>query len=86
MTSDLRDNTLILVMSDNGHEDGAGSSDPLRGAKTWLYEGGIRSPSDRLGAGVAGRRRCGHDERHVDPVRHGCQSFALLADERGAAG
>ena len=40
----LSENTLILVMSDNGHEEGAGSSDPLRGAKTWLYEGGIRSP------------------------------------------
>jgi arylsulfatase A-like enzyme/GH43 family beta-xylosidase len=40
----LRKNTLILVMSDNGHEEGAGASDPLRGAKTWLYEGGIRSP------------------------------------------
>ena len=40
----LRDNTLILVMSDNGHEEGAGASEPLRGSKTWLYEGGIRSP------------------------------------------
>lgn len=40
----LRENTLILVMSDNGHEEGAGASDPLRGAKTWLYEGGVRSP------------------------------------------
>ena len=40
----LRNNTLILVCSDNGHEPGAGTSDPLRGAKTWLYEGGIRSP------------------------------------------
>ena len=40
----LRSNTLILVMSDNGHEEGAGSSYPLRGAKNWLYEGGIRSP------------------------------------------
>jgi len=40
----LRDNTLILVMSDNGHEEGAGASDPFRGAKTGLYEGGIRSP------------------------------------------
>lgn len=34
----LRDNTLILFCSDNGHEEGAGNSDPLRGAKTWLYD------------------------------------------------
>ncbi len=40
----LRKQTLILLCSDNGHEIGAGSSDPLRGGKTWLYEGGVRSP------------------------------------------
>jgi uncharacterized sulfatase len=40
----LSQNTIILVASDNGHEQGAGSSDPLRGSKTWLYEGGVRSP------------------------------------------
>ncbi|MFK8111971.1 MAG: sulfatase-like hydrolase/transferase [Rubripirellula sp.] len=40
----LRDNTIITVCSDNGHEPGAGTSRPFRGAKTWLYEGGIRSP------------------------------------------
>lgn len=40
----LKDNTIIVIASDNGHEEGAGSSDPLRGAKTWLYEGGVRSP------------------------------------------
>ena len=40
----LRDNTLILVCSDNGPEPGAGSAGPFRGAKTMLYEGGIRSP------------------------------------------
>lgn len=40
----LRDNTIIAVCSDNGHEPGAGTSKPFRGAKTWLYEGGIRSP------------------------------------------
>lgn len=48
----LHDNTLILVMSDNGHEEGAGSSAPLRGAKTWLYEGGIRSPLIVWGPGL----------------------------------
>lgn len=48
----LKENTLILVCSDNGHEDGAGKSDPLRGAKTWLYEGGIRSPLIAWGPGL----------------------------------
>ncbi len=41
---ELRDNTIITVCSDNGHEPGAGESKPFRGAKTWTYEGGIRSP------------------------------------------
>lgn len=40
----LRENTLVLVCSDNGPENGAGSAGPFRGAKTRLYEGGIRSP------------------------------------------
>ena len=40
----LRNNTVITVCSDNGHEPGAGTSRPFRGAKTWMYEGGIRSP------------------------------------------
>ena len=40
----LRDNTLVLVCSDNGPEKGAGSAGPFRGFKTHLYEGGVRSP------------------------------------------
>lgn len=40
----LAANTLVLVCSDNGPEPGAGSAGPFRGAKTTLYEGGIRSP------------------------------------------
>ncbi|QDU03538.1 Arylsulfatase [Gimesia chilikensis] len=40
----LKNNTLILIASDNGPETGAGLANPLRGAKTWLYEGGVRSP------------------------------------------
>ncbi|MEX1049894.1 MAG: sulfatase-like hydrolase/transferase [Akkermansiaceae bacterium] len=40
----LRDNTLVIIASDNGPETGAGSSGPLRGYKGYLHEGGIRSP------------------------------------------
>ncbi|WPP49401.1 sulfatase family protein [Catalinimonas niigatensis] len=39
----LRDNTLIVFCSDNGPELGAGSAGALKGYKTHLYEGGIRS-------------------------------------------
>ena len=39
----LRDNTLILVCSDNGPSPGAGEAGPFRGFKTHLYEGGVRS-------------------------------------------
>ncbi len=48
----LRDNTLILVCSDNGPEQGAGSSGPFRGFKTHLFEGGIRSPLIAWGPGL----------------------------------
>jgi uncharacterized sulfatase len=40
----LRDNTIIMLCSDNGHEGGLGESSGLRGSKGQLYEGGIRSP------------------------------------------
>ncbi len=56
--SALRDNTLILLTSDNGPEPGLGSAGELRGAKAMLYEGGIRSPlivwSSRIGSGAVG--------------------------------
>jgi uncharacterized sulfatase len=51
-TPSLRDNTLVLLCSDNGPEPGAGSARPLRGAKTALYEGGIRSPLVAWGPGI----------------------------------
>ena len=39
----LDDNTLVVFVSDNGG-DGAASNGPLRGAKTQLFEGGLRVP------------------------------------------
>lgn len=48
----LRDNTLVILCSDNGPEAGAGTSRPLRGSKTWLYEGGLRSPLIVWGPGL----------------------------------
>src|SRR6185436_8544780 len=48
----LRDNTLVLVCSDNGPEEGAGSAGPFRGTKGMLYEGGIRSPLIVWGPGL----------------------------------
>lgn len=55
----LRDNTLILLCSDNGPEYGFGSSSPLRGAKTWLYEGGVRSPLIVWGPGLLAANMAG---------------------------
>jgi arylsulfatase A-like enzyme len=48
----LRDSTLILFCSDNGPDPRAGSSEPLRGGKGWLYEGGVRSPLIVWGPGL----------------------------------
>ena len=42
--ADLRENTMILICSDNGPSKGAGQAGEFKGYKTHLYEGGIRSP------------------------------------------
>lgn len=55
----LRDNTLVLLCSDNGPEPGAGSAGPFRGAKTRLYEGGIRSPLIVWAPGRIAAEMCG---------------------------
>ena len=55
----LRENTLILFMSDNGHEPGAGSSDPLRGNKAMLFEGGVRVPLIVWGEGMLAKNAKG---------------------------
>lgn len=48
----LRENTLVLICSDNGPEQGAGSAGPFRGFKTHLYEGGVRSSLIAWGPGI----------------------------------
>ncbi len=55
----LRNNTLVLVCSDNGPESGAGSAGPFRGYKTMLYEGGVRSPLIVWGPGLIDQSRAG---------------------------
>jgi len=57
----LRENTLIVFLSDNGPEEGAGSSAPLRGNKGQLFDGGTRSSlivwgDGLLTKGAKGRR------------------------------
>ena len=67
----LRDNTLVLVCSDNGPELGAGQAGPFRGHKTKLYEGGIRSPLVVWGPGL------------IDPTQAGSvndQSYLAAID------
>lgn len=55
----LRENTLVVLASDNGHEPGAGRGGPLRGHKGQLYEGGIRSPLIVWGPGYIAQDMAG---------------------------
>lgn len=48
----LRDNTLILICSDNGPAKGSGSAGPFKGYKAQLFEGGIRSSLVAWGPGL----------------------------------
>ncbi|RYD85224.1 MAG: N-acetylgalactosamine-6-sulfatase, partial [Verrucomicrobiaceae bacterium] len=62
----LRENTIILVCSDNGPEPGAGSAGPFRAAKGILYEGGIRSPLIAWAPGLIPADKAGfHNESSV---------------------
>jgi len=55
----LRENTLILICSDNGHELGAGRAGILKGCKTNLFEGGIRSSLLAWGPGLIDKNAVG---------------------------
>ncbi|MEQ9443309.1 MAG: sulfatase-like hydrolase/transferase [Cyclobacteriaceae bacterium] len=55
----LRDNTLVVFCSDNGPELGAGQAGELKGYKTHLYEGGIRSSLIVWGPGFLNKQAKG---------------------------
>ena len=48
----LKDNTLILICSDNGPDAKVSTAAHLKGYKTHLYEGGVRSPLIAWGPGL----------------------------------
>ena len=86
-SKELRDNTLILICSDNGCEKGAGRADPLKGYKTHLFEGGIRSPLVVWGPGLTASDAMGKRNRKsvfaaIDLV----PSLLRLAGVRGPEG
>ncbi len=86
-TPALRDNTLILVCSDNGPEPGAGSAGPFRGTKTTLYEGGTRSPLIAWGPGLVDKAKAGtHNETSVFAAMDLAPSFLAIANAAKSAG
>lgn len=65
-TPALRDNTIVIICSDNGPEPGAGSAGPFRGVKGTLYEGGTRSPLIVWGPGLIDASKAGfHNDTSV---------------------
>lgn len=78
----LRDNTLILICSDNGHEPGAGDAGPLKGCKTNLFEGGIRSPLIAWGPGLVKAKEGG--KRNQSSVFSGIDLVPSLLRLAGA--
>lgn len=78
--SGLRDNTIIIYQSDNGHSveerahSGGGSSGPYRGAKFSLFEGGIRLP-----AIISWPGHLPEGEARAQVV-HGCDWLPTLAE------
>lgn len=78
---ELRDNTLVLICSDNGPEPGAGSAGPFRGTKGTLYEGGIRSPLIAWAPGLMAKDKVGaHNETSVIAAFDLAPSMLALAE------
>lgn len=80
----LRERTLIVYQSDNGHSTeerahfGGGSAGPYRGQKFSLFEGGIRVP-----AVVSWPGQVPEGETR-DQLAHGCDWLPTIADYCGA--
>lgn len=82
----LRDNTILVICSDNGPEPGAGRAGPFRGHKTQLFEGGIRSPLIVWAPGLMAKDRIG--TRNTTSVLAGIDlapSLTALAGTKAAA-
>lgn len=65
----LRENTVVLFLSDNGGqiERGASDNSPLRGSKNTLWEGGVRVPAAiRWPAALEGGKRITEPMGYVD--------------------
>jgi arylsulfatase A-like enzyme len=79
-TPALRDNTLVLVCSDNGPDVRAGSAGPFRGTKATLYEGGTRSPLVVWGPGLIDADKAGtHNDASVFSAMDLAPSLLVLA-------
>jgi uncharacterized sulfatase len=83
----LRDNTVLVLCSDNGPEPGAGSAGPFRGAKTQLHEGGIRSSLIVWAPGLMAKDQAGKmDTSSVLAAMDLAPSLARLAGAKSPAG
>lgn len=83
----LRDNTVLVLCSDNGPEPGAGSAGPFRGAKTQLHEGGIRSSLIVWAPGLMEKAKVGTlDAASVFAAMDLAPSLVRLAGAKSPAG
>ncbi|MDB6078225.1 MAG: sulfatase, partial [Akkermansiaceae bacterium] len=79
-TPALRDNTVVVIFSDNGPEPGAGSAGPFQGGKGTLHEGGIRSPLIVWAPGMIAAAKAGTvNDRSVMAAFDLAPSLAKLA-------
>jgi arylsulfatase A-like enzyme len=83
----LRDNTVIVICSDNGPEPGAGSAGPFRGKKSQLFEGGLRSSLVVWAPGLMEKSKLGRlDATSVFAAMDLSPTLARLAGAKAPAG